>query len=57
MIRNPIILSVEEADMILQLIGFKSLDELKKFSPQLLNFLNEFRSIVREEKYSYLDEN
>lgn len=47
MVRNGITLSADECEMLLELIGYKTKNELSKMKPELLHFLSEFRSMVR----------
>jgi hypothetical protein len=51
MIKNGIMLSQEEAKILLDLIGFKTRDEygsLAQHYPERLEVLSKFRSIVRD---------
>jgi hypothetical protein len=48
MIKNGVTLSIRECEVLLELIGSKSLAELKKLKPEALDVISDLTSIVRD---------
>lgn len=48
MIANGVMFSVEECNMLLELIGVKYLDDYNEMTPQQLSMITQLRMIVRD---------